>query len=129
MSFFSPSSTAIFYFDHYDDIIKGRLTSNCVMVHEQIFKKYTCDLFCIELFSECVDQFTLKIRYVIENEIFFNLEMKEFNIIMSVLRPLFITFIVKNSCPFMYIQDKRSEFLQISQLLSELIEKYKNIGK
>ena len=63
--FFFPSSTAIFYFDHYDDILKGRSNSNCLNVHEQIFQKYVSDLFCIEIFCECIDQYSLKIRYVI----------------------------------------------------------------
>ena len=128
-NFFLSASKLLICLRHYICALESKLTCNCLIVHEHILENISAQFLDFQVYVECIDQYCIKIKLNFENEISFHLQLYEYNDIISALRPFFITEVIKKNSPFIYIQDKRTRFLQLCELLSNLISASKSICK
>ena len=127
--FFIIFSKCIPCIKHYKSIIRDKAKCNCLFSKKELTHIFNFKSFKIELYINCSENKQFTIDFFFKNRQYFCLDEHEINIVMTSIRPFFITQIIKNEIPFVYMNQKRNVFLNLVKLMNDLMLKSSNTGK
>ena len=110
-------------------LIQNSPKCNCLFSKKELTHIFNYESFKVELYIKCSENEKFTINFFFKNCNYFHIDENEINILMSSMRPFFITQIIKNEIPFVYLSQKRSVFLNLVKLFNDLILKSSTTGK